>query len=186
MEFRAVSKFIRISPRKTRLVADVVRGKSAVTAQGVLAAMNKRAARIINKTLYSAISNARQKEVNEETLWIKKIFIDGGLFFKRYMPRAMGRATMIRKRTSHITIILSDERDKAAGSEGVEKARHAKAPDIIEVKKKEIAKKEEGPKKLKEKHVSKEKKQEKLASKFIEKKKKQQKPESNSDGKKEK
>lgn len=109
MEVRAISKYIRISPRKTRLVADILRGKNAVVSQQILSAVNKRAARIIGKVLNSAVSNARQKEIKEDSLWIKKILVNGGPLYKRYMPRAMGRATMIKKPTSHITVVLSDE-----------------------------------------------------------------------------
>jgi len=105
-EVRAVSKFIRISPRKTRLVADLVRGKNALTAVGILQSMNKRAARVISKTLNSAISNAKNKEMEEASLMVSKVLIDGGPLFKRYMPRAMGRATMIQKPTSHVTVVL--------------------------------------------------------------------------------
>lgn len=108
MEVRAVSKFLRISPRKTGLVADVIRGKKALNALSILNAMNKRAARLIAKTLVSAISNAKNREINEESLRVAKVFVDGGPMFRRYMPRAMGRATMIRHKTSHITIVLSD------------------------------------------------------------------------------
>lgn len=110
MEVKAVTKYIRISPRKTGLVAATIRGRNALESQQILGMMNKRAARVIGKTLNSAISNARQKEVKEESLWVKKILIDGGPVYKRYMPRAMGRATMIRRRTSHVTVVLSDEK----------------------------------------------------------------------------
>lgn len=110
MEVMAVSKYVRISPRKTGLVAEVVRGKPALESQQLLQTMNKRAAKVIGKTLNSAISNARQKEIKEESLWIKKIVVGGGPMYKRYMPRAMGRATMVRRRTSHVTIVLSDEK----------------------------------------------------------------------------
>lgn len=109
MEIKAVTKYIKISPRKTRLVADMIRGRNALRSVKILEAVNKRAAQVINKTLNSAISNARNKEAEEETLKIKKIFVDGGPIYKRFMPRAMGRATMIKHPTSHITIILSDE-----------------------------------------------------------------------------
>jgi large subunit ribosomal protein L22 len=110
MEVKAVTKYIRISPRKTRLVADLVRGKNAVRSVGLLNNVNKKAAKEILKTLTSAISNAKNQELKEESLWIKKIVIDGGPMYKRYMPRAMGRATMIRHTTSHITVLLSDEK----------------------------------------------------------------------------
>lgn len=135
MEFRAVSRFIRISPRKTRLVADLIRGKNAVESQQLLETVNKRAARIIGKTLNSVISNAKQKEVEEGSLWIKKIMIDGGPLYKRYMPRAMGRATMIRHPTSHITVVLSDEeRILKSKKEGMIKKGEAQ-PQIAEEKK---------------------------------------------------
>lgn len=121
MEVKAISKYIRISPRKTRLVADIVRGRNAVVSQQLLGTVNKRAARIINKVLNSAISNARQKEIKEESLWIKKILINGGPLYKRYMPRAMGRATMIKRPTSHITVVLSDEKNRVTpkGTKGL-------------------------------------------------------------------
>jgi large subunit ribosomal protein L22 len=113
MEVKSISKYIRISPRKTRLVADLVRGKGAVRSLGILHAVNKKAAKEIIKTLSSAISNAKNREMKEDSLWIKKIVVDGGPMYKRYMPRAMGRATMIRHTTSHITVLLSDQ--KASG-----------------------------------------------------------------------
>lgn len=115
MEAKAVSKYIRISPRKTRLVADIIRGKNALVSQQLLQTVNKRAAKVIGKTLNSAVSNAKHKEGKEESLWIKKILVDGGPIYKRYMPRAMGRATEIRRPTSHITIVLSDEKKQGKG-----------------------------------------------------------------------
>lgn len=152
MEFKAVTKFIRISPRKTRLVADTVRGRNALQSQALLETVNKRAARIIGKTLNSAISNARQKEVKEESLWIKKIFIDGGPLYKRYMPRAMGRATMIRRPTSHVTIILSDEVPKIK-REQLETKTEVLQEDEIKKGKEKIEKKKKPEKKVLDKKV---------------------------------
>lgn len=155
MEFSAVSRFIRISPRKTRLVADLIRGKNAIMSVQLLGTVNKRAARIIGKTLNSAISNARQKEAEENSLWIKKIVIDGGPQYKRFMPRAMGRATMIKHPTSHITIVISDEKiapkaeekEPSKGAELVKKTgeeRESAAKKIKgKVKKEKVVKKEE-------------------------------------------
>lgn len=165
MEVRAVTKFIRISARKTRLVADLVRGKKALYALSLLQAVNKRAAKFIAGTLTSAISNAKQKEMDEESLWIKKIFVDGGPMFKRFMPRAMGRATMIQHTTSHITILLSDEKP---GSKGVEKAeeveekpeaQEGKAKDVkkVKVKEKRAVKAKETQKSVKKQAVKKKK-----------------------------
>lgn len=121
MEAKAVAKYIRISPRKTRLVVDLVRGKNAMIALGFLEAMNKRAARILVKVLNSAIANARQKEMNVDQLKIGKAFVDGGVIYKRYMPRAMGRATIIKRPTSHITIVLNDETEGTKGKADISK-----------------------------------------------------------------
>lgn len=108
MEAKAMSKFVRISPRKTRLVVDLIRGKNAEESLSMLNVMNKKAAGIIAKTLKSAIANARIKELDVDTLWVKQANVDGGPVYKRFLSRAMGRATVIRRPTSHITLILSD------------------------------------------------------------------------------
>lgn len=170
MEFKAISKFVRISPRKTRLVADLIRGRNAVTSLQLLETVNKRAARIIGKTLNSVISNAKQKEAEEESLWIKKIVIDGGPLYKRYMPRAMGRATMIRHPTSHITVVLSDEeRVLKSKEEGITKkgetqeqiTEEKKAADKkakVKGKKAKITKEEESGRKDKQKKETKKEK----------------------------
>jgi large subunit ribosomal protein L22 len=109
MEARAVGRGIRISPQKARLVADVVRGMNVDKAINTLNFMPKKGARILRKVLGSAIANATQNDkVDVDTLYIKKIFIDGGPSLKRIMPRAQGRATGIIKRTSHIPVILDE------------------------------------------------------------------------------
>lgn len=110
MEAKAVSKFIRISPQKARLVADLVRGQKIEGAINTLRFMPKKGARILRKVIESAVSNASQNEaIDVDTLYIKKIFIDGGPMLKRFRPRAMGRATQILKRTSHITVVLDEQ-----------------------------------------------------------------------------
>lgn len=111
MEAIAVSKNIRIAPQKARLVANEIRGYSLPEAIDVLNAMPKKGARIILKTLYSVGSNAKYKnpDVLEDSLYIKKICIDEGPTLKRFRARARGRASRIRKRTSNIMIVLSDE-----------------------------------------------------------------------------
>lgn len=110
MEARAIGKGIRISPQKARLVADVVRGMNVDKAITTLNFMPKKGARILRKVLGSAIANATQNDqVDVDTLYIKKIFIDGGPSLKRIIPRAQGRATGIIKRTSHITVILDEQ-----------------------------------------------------------------------------
>jgi large subunit ribosomal protein L22 len=112
MEARAVVKDISMSPRKMRVVANMVRGEGVEEALAVLRLMPKKAAHIIAKALVSAAANAEDKsggEVDVENLRISKILVDGGGIVKRWMPRAQGRANRINHRTSHLTIVVSDE-----------------------------------------------------------------------------
>jgi large subunit ribosomal protein L22 len=110
MEVKARLRFVRIAPRKARLVADMIRGKRSEEALNVLTFTKKAAAKILIKLLKSAIANATQKKnIDIDRLFVKQITVDQGPTMKRYQPRALGRATMIRKRTSHIHIVL-DER----------------------------------------------------------------------------
>ncbi len=109
MEARAVARYIRVSPQKARLVADVVRGMPVEDALGALSVMPKKPARIIKKVLESAIANADQDpNIDVDTLYIKKITIDQGPVLKRWKPRAMGRAYRIRHPLSHITVVLDE------------------------------------------------------------------------------
>jgi large subunit ribosomal protein L22 len=109
MEAKAVARYIRISPRKARYVADLVRGKPVEEALNVLTFTTRKAAQILAKVLKSAIANAGQDEsIDVDTLYVKGVFVDEGPTMKRFRPRAMGRATRIRKRTSHITIVLDE------------------------------------------------------------------------------
>ena len=109
MEARAVGKYIRISPQKVRLVADVVRGMHVDKAITTLKFMPKKGAGILRQVIESAVANATQDDsVDVDNLVIKKVTVDGGPSMKRIRPRAMGRATRIIKRTSHITVILDD------------------------------------------------------------------------------
>lgn len=109
MEVKARLRFTRLAPRKARLVADLIRGKKSEEALNILTFTPKAAARIIVKLLKSAVANATQKKIDVDRLYVKTIMVDQGPTMKRFMPRALGRATTIRKRTSHITIVL-DER----------------------------------------------------------------------------
>jgi large subunit ribosomal protein L22 len=110
MEAKAVLRYIRISPQKARLVADLVRGLKIENALNTLRFMPKKGARILRKVLESAVANAGQNEaIDVDTLFIKEIQIDGGPMLKRIRPRAMGRASRILKRTSHITIVLDEQ-----------------------------------------------------------------------------
>lgn len=109
METKAVAKYIRISPQKARLVADVVRGMPVGTAITTLRFMPKKAARIIRKVVESAVANADQNDaIDVDTLFVKEIQINGGPMLKRFRPRAQGRATRILKRTSHITVVVEE------------------------------------------------------------------------------
>ena len=110
MEVRAKLRFVRIGPRKARLVADLIRGKGSEEALNILTFTKKAASKILIKLLKSAIANATQKKtIDIDRLYVKKIAVDQGPTMKRFQPRAMGRATMIRKRSSHITIVLDEE-----------------------------------------------------------------------------
>jgi large subunit ribosomal protein L22 len=106
-EVIAKLRFLRMGPRKVRLVTDLVKGRKALRARDVLSLTNKRAALPVLKLLNSAIANAKNNfKLDEETLFIKNITVDGGPMLKRWMPKAHGRATPIRQRTSHVTMIL--------------------------------------------------------------------------------
>jgi large subunit ribosomal protein L22 len=110
MEVRAVGKYLRVSPHKVRLVADLVRGKKVDEALTILKFLPKKSGRLINKTLRSAVANAESTQsIDVDTLFIKTILVDEGPRLKRWRPRAMGRATRIIKRTSHITMVLAEE-----------------------------------------------------------------------------
>ena len=110
MEAKAVARYIRISPQKARLVADVVRGLEVDKAITTLRFMPKKGARILRKVIESAVANASQsQEIDVDTLYVKTVFIDGGPTIKRIRPRAMGRASRILKRTSHITVVLDEQ-----------------------------------------------------------------------------
>ncbi len=119
MEAKAVEKFIRISPRKLRYVADAIRTKRVDDAVDLLTFTTKKAALIIKKAVQSAAANATENhKMNEDDLVVEKIFINEGPILKRFRPRARGRATRIRKRTSHLTVIVSDGREEEAKGNG--------------------------------------------------------------------
>lgn len=111
MESKAILRYARITPRKARRVVDLIRGKRAADALIALRYMPYRGAGIVTKLLKSAMANAEQKSshVDIDKLRIKTALVDQGPVMKRMEPRAMGRANVIKKRTSHITIILSEE-----------------------------------------------------------------------------
>ena len=108
-DVRATAKTIRISPRKTRLVLDLIRGKDVAEAKGILQLLPNVAAGYALKVLKSAIANATHNNQMDETkLYVKECFANEGVTLKRYMPRAKGSAGSIMKRTSHITVVVAE------------------------------------------------------------------------------
>ena len=108
MEAKAVARFVRVSPRKARIVIDQIRGKDVVAAREILQFTNRAIAETVEKTLNSAVANAEHTQhVRPEALYVKTAFADEGPTLKRIRPRAKGSASPIRKRTSHITIIVA-------------------------------------------------------------------------------
>jgi len=109
MEAQAVAKYLRLSPRKVRLSADLIRGKQVEEALNILSLTPKFGAKVVSKVVHSALANARQnKSIDVDTLFVKTIVINQGPTLKRFRPRAMGRAGKIRKRTCHVTVVLSE------------------------------------------------------------------------------
>lgn len=110
MENIAIHRYAKSSPQKTRITANLIRGKTASKALEILEYTNKKSANLIKKVVKSAIANAKHNNnINENELKIKKIFINEGPRMKRISPRAKGKADHILKRTSHITVIVSDQ-----------------------------------------------------------------------------
>jgi large subunit ribosomal protein L22 len=108
-EVRAEAKYVRMSPRKARLVAEHIRGRSVPEARAVLAFTSREAAGVLEKVLHSAVSNAEANHgIAEDTLYVKEAYVDGGPVLKRWRARARGRVARIKKRTCHITIHLAE------------------------------------------------------------------------------
>jgi large subunit ribosomal protein L22 len=112
MEAKAIAKYIRMSPRKVRQVVDLIRGRSVEEAINMLHFTPKRASEPVEKVLRSAVSNAMNKEeaakLDPEDLFIKEIYVDQGPTMRRYNPGPMGRASLIRKRFCHISVVVTD------------------------------------------------------------------------------
>jgi len=110
MEWESTLRHAHISPRKARLVADLVRGMKVDAALGLLQFTPNKAAGLIRKVVQSALDNASQSAgVDEDSLYVSRITVDEGPTAKRWSPRAMGRATRIRKRTSHICVAVQEQ-----------------------------------------------------------------------------
>lgn len=109
MEARAIAKYVKGSPQKARLVVDLIRGKRIDQALSILSLNTKALSRDIEKVVKSAMANAENtKNLNVDKLFVKEAFVDGGPVMKRTHSKAMGRGALIRKRSSHITIVLGE------------------------------------------------------------------------------
>jgi large subunit ribosomal protein L22 len=116
MQYQVKLKNLRISPRKVRLVADVIRGKNVQAALDTLAFLMKRASNPMSKMVKSGIANAKNQGLAnaDKVLYVKEIYVNEGPTMKRFMPRAQGRATTIRKHFSHITLTLAEKEAKVS------------------------------------------------------------------------
>ena len=140
MEAKAINRYIGTSPRKMRLVIDLIRGKGVEEALSILHFTTKAAAKTAEQVLRSAISNVQNKEesgrVDTATLFVKEAFVNGGAMAKRVLPAPMGRAFRIRKRSNHITIVVA-QREQAKAI--VPKAKASTGAKKTDVKKLEPA-----------------------------------------------
>jgi len=108
----ATAKYVRLSPRKARQVVDLIRGKSVKDAKAILMLTPRGAAPVVGKVLASAVANAENNnDMVSEDLYVVRAYVDEGPTLKRFKPRAMGRASRIRKRTSHITVAVDERRE---------------------------------------------------------------------------
>ena len=110
MEVKASLKYARVGAQKARLVADLVRGKDVNQAVKTLTFLNKKTAGLVKKLIESAVANAEYKKVMDiDNLYVKSIWVDQGPVLKRFRPRAQGRAFGVRKKTSHINVVLEEK-----------------------------------------------------------------------------
>ncbi len=122
MEAKAIARYLRVTPMKARRVVDLVRGKQANEALAILKFAQQGAADPVRKVLASAVSNARDKAdreglaFNEDELFVSEAYVDEGPTMKRYRPRAQGRAFEIKKRTSHVTMVVAIDEDQKGGT----------------------------------------------------------------------
>ncbi|HPS21280.1 MAG TPA: 50S ribosomal protein L22 [Candidatus Paceibacterota bacterium] len=152
---KAYLKNYRQSPRKVRLVANLIKGMKANEAQIELDFLAKRAGEPIKKLLSSAISNAQQMGIDKNSLFVKEVRVDKGIVMKRFMPAAMGSAHRINKRTSHVTLVLGIKGEKVANKKEAKKEEAAKPVKAVK------ASKTEGTKEVKKSEKKSEKKVEK-------------------------
>ncbi len=114
-EAKAILRFVRVAPRKARVMVDMIRGQHVPQALAMLKYAPRSAAKVVEKVLRSAVANAEQKEMGDsEAMWIAKAYVNCGPTYKRFRSRSMGRANAIHKRTSHITIVVAAPEETAA------------------------------------------------------------------------
>jgi large subunit ribosomal protein L22 len=123
-EAKAVLRYVRVAPRKARLVVDLIRGKQVGEALSALKFVRRGASKVVEKVLKSAIANAQHQEIGDvDDLWISKACVDGGPVMKRFQPAPQGRAHPIKKRSSHITLTLSVRESKRRDLSGTKKRK---------------------------------------------------------------
>jgi len=133
MSVTAKLRYLRIAPRKVRLVADLIREKSVEEAQTILSFTTKKAARVLLKLLKQAVANAKTNfQLEEKNLYISKILVDEGPKYKRWMPRARGMASPIQKKTSHVTIELTEIEKKPRKIKKIKKAEKVEKIERVE------------------------------------------------------
>lgn len=159
VETKAQLRSLRMSPQKVRLVADLVRGMRASDALVQLKFSPKRAAKPLYKLVESAIANASHNhQLDTSSLMISTIFVNEGSMLKRWMPRAMGRATPLRKRSSHITLVLVGTRaDKSAPTPSVSEVDITDTVDVEKVAESQVEAKTQSKKITKKKVTTKKK-----------------------------
>ena len=111
MSWQSKHRYARISPRKAKLVTDMIRGREVQDALNVLKFTPNRAAVMVSKVLTSAVANANEAEADVERLYVERVFVDEGPTIKRWHPKDRGRAHPIMKRTSHITVVVEEEEE---------------------------------------------------------------------------
>jgi len=142
-------KYLHMAPRKVRLVANSIKGKHVVEAEAQLVYAPQRAAKPLLKLLRSAVSNAANKKLDKNKLVISSITVDEGLMLKRWLPRAMGRATPIQKKMSHVAIVLEEKEEFGryrAPQAKITKSEKTLAKDKEEIKTKETKHNKPSPK----------------------------------------
>ncbi|MDP3794328.1 MAG: 50S ribosomal protein L22 [bacterium] len=128
MEYKATLRYLHITPRKVRLLADLVRGRGTVQARNLLSAAPQRASRALGKLLDSAVANALQQgAVSQEVLRVKSVRVDMGPKRRRALPRAFGRTSPIDKRMSHVTLVL-EQGARTQGTQAPTEGQSAPSP----------------------------------------------------------